>query len=593
MALDDVRRAAMRSLIPPPRLRLSEWIERELRLPEGVSATPGAIRLWPWQVGIADAIGDPEIERVTLVKPVRVGFTTLLTGTIGAFIANEPSPLLVLLPTEADCRDYVVSDVEPIFAATPALRSSLSDDVEEGERNTLLSRRFTGGSLKVIASKAPRNLRRHTARILIVDEADACESGAEGNPLALAERRTLSFANRKIIIGSTPLFEDTSHVLRAYAQSDARVFEIPCVHCGTFFELMWPNIVWPPNEPGKAVCCCPHCKQMIEERFKASMVHAGQWRVTRPEVTRHAGFRLNSLISLLPHTTWGTLAAEFVAAQEDTALLQTFCNTILGQGWHESGEEIDEAALISRAEPFGLDAIPKEVLLIVAGVDLQDDRAEISVVGWSRANEAYVLAHFVVWGSPDDDSFWAELDTLLRSQWRHPLGNQIGIEATCVDSSDGDWTQKTYNFCFPRAGRHIMAIKGQFGTRPDIKASETKMRGGGRLWIVGVDGIKTQIFSRLQRGQMLHFSHSLEPVYFEQLTAERRVVRYRRGQPVRRFERITGHARAEALDCAVYAFAARASLPHFNFTARAERLSGARPISGESTAARLAAMLPH
>ena len=44
---------------------------------------PGRVRLWPYQREIADAISDPLIERVTLVKPVRVGFTTLLTGAIG------------------------------------------------------------------------------------------------------------------------------------------------------------------------------------------------------------------------------------------------------------------------------------------------------------------------------------------------------------------------------------------------------------------------------------------------------------------------------------------------------------------------------
>jgi hypothetical protein len=35
-----IRRNALRSLIPPPRLRLSQWIESNIRLPEGVSALP-------------------------------------------------------------------------------------------------------------------------------------------------------------------------------------------------------------------------------------------------------------------------------------------------------------------------------------------------------------------------------------------------------------------------------------------------------------------------------------------------------------------------------------------------------------------------
>lgn len=238
MLLDDIERLALHALIPPAKLRLSEWIEANVVLPEGTSAQPGPVRLWPWQREISDAISDPEVERVTLLKGTRLGFTTLLTGAIGSFVANDPTSILCLLPTEADCRDYTVSDIEPIFNASPALRGTLAVEESEEDRNTLLSRRFAGGgSLKIVAAKAPRNLRRHTARILLCDEVDAMEVGVEGNPLRLAERRTLTFPNRKIIIGSTPIFVDTSAVLRAYGESDGRVFELPCPECGAFTEI--------------------------------------------------------------------------------------------------------------------------------------------------------------------------------------------------------------------------------------------------------------------------------------------------------------------------------------------------------------------
>src|SRR5438876_6534698 len=128
-------RAALR---PPPRLHLSEWLEAHVRLPEGTTALPGPLRLWPYQREIADTITDPAVERVTLVKPVRVGFTTLLTGAVAACVANDPAPILALLPTESDCRDYVVSEIEPLFAATPAVAGALAADVEEGARNTLM-----------------------------------------------------------------------------------------------------------------------------------------------------------------------------------------------------------------------------------------------------------------------------------------------------------------------------------------------------------------------------------------------------------------------------------------------------------------------
>ncbi|WP_244905931.1 phage terminase large subunit family protein [Rhodovulum imhoffii] len=104
---------------------VSEWIESEVVLPEGVSAQPGPVQLWPFQREIADAIGDPAIERVTLVKPVRVGFTTLLTSAVASFVANEPAAILCVLPAEADCRRYMVSDVEPIFGASPRVHQQL------------------------------------------------------------------------------------------------------------------------------------------------------------------------------------------------------------------------------------------------------------------------------------------------------------------------------------------------------------------------------------------------------------------------------------------------------------------------------------
>jgi phage terminase large subunit GpA-like protein len=150
MVMDRARRA----LVPPPRLKLSEWIEAHVRLPDGMSAQPGPVRLWPFQREIADAIGDPEIERVTMVKPVRVGFTTLLTSAVASYVSNDPAPILCLLPTESDCRDYVVSDVEPLFGATEVVAHALREDAAEGERNTLMSRRFPGGSLKVVAAKS-------------------------------------------------------------------------------------------------------------------------------------------------------------------------------------------------------------------------------------------------------------------------------------------------------------------------------------------------------------------------------------------------------------------------------------------------------
>lgn len=574
--IEEIAARACRALIPPPRLRLSEWIEAHVHLPDGVSAQPGPVQLWPFQREIADAIGDPALERVTVVKPVRVGYTTLLTSAVASFVANEPAPILCLLPAEADCRDYVVSDVEPIFAASPAVAEALDDDRDDADRNTLLSRRFPGGSLKVVAAKAPRNLRRHNARVLFIDEADGMEPTAEGSPILLAERRTLSFPDRKIVMGSTPVHDETSHVLRAYAASDGRVFQVPCPDCGTFAEITWSQIIWDSEKPETARWLCPSCGSEVPERHKPEMVAAGRWRATRPEVRGHAGFRLNALVSPHVNAAWSRLAAEFLAAKDDPTTLQTFANTILAEGWRGEGDELAEDELASRAEPWGLEAVPEDALAMTAGVDVQHDRLEVTFAGWAEDGTAFVLGHRVIWGAWDDDATWAQLDTLLQTRAPHALGGRIGLDAVAIDAGDGQTMDAVMHFVRPRQRRRFMAIKGAGGiSRALIERSSSRHRSGTKLWIVGVDAAKSQLFARLARGASIRFSADLPRVWFEQLASERQVVRYRRGQPTRSYERIPGR-RAEALDCLVYALAARQLLSP-NWPAKRDELAEARP----------------
>lgn len=563
-----VRRAASLAWSPPPRLPLSDWIESKLRLPGDVSSLPGPIRLYPFQRGIADAMSDPTIERVTVQKSARIGYTTLLVGLTGSHVVNEPAPILFVLPTEDDCRQFMVSNVEPTFEASPALAGAMVADQREG-RNTLLSRRFAGGSLKVVAAKAPRNLRGHNARILIIDEADGMEPTKEGHAPALAEYRTMSFPDRKIVVGSTPIFEETSYVLSAYERSDKRVYEVPCPDCGAFQEIRWADIHWPEGKPEQAHWVCPQCGSVVEDRQKPAMVAAGRWRATAPEVKGHAGFRINALVSPMAKAAWGVLAQEFVAAKNDPGLLQTFVNLVLGEGWRITGDEIDDSELASRAEPFGLDAVPEAVLAITAGVDVQGDRLEVTLTGWTRDGEALILDHKIIWGTPDDDATWTELDAVLKMRFAHPLGGRIGIDAAAIDSGDGETMEAVYAFAFPRASRKVLAIKGVAGNRPFIEKSKSRVKGGW-LWIVGVDGIKAHIAARLARGRSIRFSHALPAAWFEQLASERIVIRYSRGQPQRRFERIPGR-RAEALDCTCYAFAARQIL-NINWDQRADDL---------------------
>lgn len=591
-----LRARALPALRPPERLPLSEWIERHMSIPQDVTATAGKVRLWPFQRGIAKAISDPEIERVTVRKPVRVGYSTLLTGAVLNYAINEPSPLLMVLPTEEDCRDYVVSDLEPIAAAARATRGLLDPGADPNGRSTLTHRRFPGGFLKVKAARSPRNLRRHNARILLIDEEDGFEPLDEGDPVTLAINRTMSFADRKIIRGSTPKGGEASSIIAAYEESDRRVFRLPCPECGQRFQPLWEHLKWPSGQPDLAELECPHCAATIPERRKAELVEAGDWFARNPEVIGHAGFHLNVLVSLLPNAKWGMLAREFLAAKDDPDKLRPFVETYLAERWEESSDRLDHEELCSRRIPIGLGShdedgvvleCPEDVLLLTCGVDVQGDRLEATILGFApceadaevQIERIDVLAHHVIWGSPQDGITWNELDELLATSWEHPLGGRIRIDRTAVDSGDGNNTDAVYAYCWSKPNDRVMAIKGQGGGRPPIRAEQSKIKrreaGRGRHWIVGVDTVKSTIFNRLRMNDgAMRFSASLPAHWFEQLVSERRVWRRRGGRMMQVFEPVRDRAPVEALDCVVYAIAARHAVTTLNPEARRAALAG-------------------
>lgn len=593
------------TLRPPEAVSFSQWAEQNFRLSAESSAVQGRFRPWKFQRGILDAIGDPTLERVTVLKAARIGYTKSLIASIGAIAATDPCPIILLMPTDDDARGIAVDEIDPAFRDSPVLKGLMRQGRLDG-RSTLTQRSLKGGgSLKILSARAPRNLRRHTAKVLFGDEVDGMEITPEGDPIALAEMRTMSFADRKIVMGSTPTDEATSIIAKLYRESDMRVFEVPCPNCGGCFQLKWEHIKWPTGKPREAFAVCPECDDPIAENRKPEMVESGDWRPTAPHVVGHAGFQTSALVSMFANASWGKLAEEWEKARRaGPASEQVFVNTVLGIPWSTALNAVSEHELQARAEKFGLslaldgsgwDAdIPESVLYITAGVDVQVDRLEVTSLGWSHDGQRWILGHEVIRGSAKDQSTWDELDAMLGTEFKHPLGGRIGFEAACIDSGDGNMTQPVYDFCNPRLSRRIVAIKGVTGARPVIKAaSGRKARAKGiPLWLIGVDQVKTDILTTLHfekgRANAFRFSNRLSTQWFEQFTAERREVKYRQGRPVVEFVRI-GNRQAEALDASVYAIAAR-GICRFDFDKRAAQLTvatGKPKVSLREIAARL------
>ncbi|WP_292374084.1 terminase gpA endonuclease subunit [Mesorhizobium sp.] len=573
--LERIRCQALEALRPPKAQPLADWIEANIFLPSTASATPGRMRLYTYQRGICEALDDPETSEIVIQKSARIGFTALLAGYVGHTVATAPAPILATQPTTDDSRAFSV-DIEALFEASPSIRGLISDDADESGRSTMMRRLYPGGSLEFLSASSPRAFRRKLGKVIIADEIDAYAATEEGSVLDLLRMRSQTYRDRTMIFGGTPIF-DHGPVTRLYEASDKRVFEIRCPSCREHFELKWQHVRWDGGQPETAHVVCPCNGCIIEEKDKMQAVEGGRWRATAPEVKGRAGFRINSLVSPHFNARWSTLVAEFLQAKRTPETLQTFTNLVLGEPWRTEGEDFDEHELFGRREAFSLESLPDDVLWITAGVDCQDDRLEAVICGHGLT-DVFVLDHRVFWGNIDGEAVWQELDSMLRETWRHPRGATIGISAACVDSGDGGHTELVSAFTRPRFGRRVVSIKGVSGfSRPFLQKS-----GNQHLWLVGSDAIKSNLFARLTRATGFRFSEDLEPVYFEQLTSERRIVRYTKGQPVARFERNKG-ARAESLDATVYAWAARSLINH-NAERRGEELRSQAAPPKRSTA---------
>lgn len=582
-----------RSLRPPEKLSYSEWAARHFRL-SGNSAAPGRFRPWKFQRGILDAIGDPLIERVDVIKSARTGYTISLVSAIGATAINDPCPMILLMPTDDDARGIAVDEIDPGFRDTPELKKIMNIGRFDG-RNTLTQRSLLGGgSLKILSAMAPRNLRRHTAKILYCDEVDGMRVTKEGDPIKIAEKRTISYPDRKIVCGSTPVDDISSIIEKRYNDSDMRIFEIPCIHCHIPFELLWQHLDWEAGKPETVRAYCPTCGEAIEERYKPEMVEAGEWRATAPHIKGRAGFRLNALISMFSNVSWAKLVEEYELADAGgDADMQVFYNTNLGKTWSSSINYVNEHQLQAKAENFGIawdienqrwrEDVPAEIGYITIGVDVQDNRLELTFLGHSETQK-YILGHHIIYGSVFLQSTWDELDTVLLTEWAHPLGGRISIEAGFIDSGDGDHTQYVYDFCEKVQGQKILASKGRSGPHRIIEASKGRRRNRtAPLYLLAVDTLKTEILVSIALEKndksAIRFSNGLEHEFYVQLTSERRAIKYKDGRPEVVFERI-GNRRAETLDSTGYAIAAK-YLCRFDFMARFEELKG-NPVPGKS-----------
>lgn len=315
--------------------------------------------------------------------------------------------------------------------------------------------------------------------------------------------------------------------------------------------------------------------------------HEGRYAVYRARCARcerlpvpntHAGFQASKLYSPWERDRPAQIAAKWIRAKGNADRMLVWWNTQMGLPHKPSaGRKIDADTLLKRREVWNW-PVPDGAAILTVGVDVQDYRLELEVVGWGRDEESWSIDYHVIEGEFKDPETQAALDEFLKRRWRRSDGRLLMPSATCIDSG-GHHTQAVYGFSKERLGRRIFAIKGASepgGMRNPVWPAKKPLRrtkSTFRPVIIGGNTARDTIRSRLTMdvdaippahpvAGYMHFPHDRDVGYFDQILADKIELRDV-GGVIRRVWITPEHRANEAADCRVYAYAALCGLIHF------------------------------
>jgi phage terminase large subunit GpA-like protein len=600
------------------------------------------------------AVTEPGVHVVTAMVSTQLLKTALLENVFGYFAHLDPCPILLLQPKEDAAEQFSKERISPMIRVTPVLRDLIGTVKTRNAAETLLYKAFPGGFLALAGAGSPDNLARRPVRVILADEVDKYPVTREGDPIALAEERTATFGvNWLSVRACSPTITDESRIEKSYLESDRRRASAACPHCGHrmfldfFRHVDWEKthdangnvvehltktarisceccgVVWSEGDRLKALRttrhhqtrpfeCCGDRHVPLDAYDRAWRENAGGalekvwdwWQSDRYAVYRakcpecgkwgvdntHAGFQAGKLFSPWQKDKPSDIAKKYVEAKGDPDLEQAWWNTQMGLPHRtNTGKELPLEILAARGEKWPA-AVPDGVAVLAAGVDVQDYRLEIEVVGWGRNEESWSVDYEVIDGEFDDPHTQAQLDAYLAKVWRRADGRKFNVVGTCIDSG-GHHTQAVYEYCKKRLGRHVWAIKGESarnGQRNPVwptKRPSARNKAAFRPIILGVNAAKDTIRNRLYleppavgvpKAGYMHFPADRDINYYAQLTSERLVTKVVSGQKYRVWEQPNGKAN-EASDCRVYAYAALCGLMHFGLKLNKRADQAAQP----------------
>lgn len=557
----EYQKEAMRQLQPPENLTVSEWAEKYRMLDSKTSAMPGPWRneKTPYLREIMDEFINYDTEEIIFCKPSQVGGTEAMQNMLGYVIQQDPSPTLIVYPTDTLAESISKNRLEPMIRASKPLRKLYNEN-----ESSKLELQFDGMYLSLNGANSPSALASKAIKYLFLDEVDKYPGASkkEADPIRLARERTKTFTNqRKIYMTSTPTLQ-TGHIWQALQGADIeKHYFVPCPHCGEYIELKFSNLRFPSGDDldnseraDMAVYVCQECGCKITDQDRDNMIRYGEWREVRrnTKASKKVAFWINTLYS--PFVRFSEIAKEFLDSKDNPDLLQNFVNSWLAEPWEDTKLKTDADMVMDRQTDLPQLVVPSWARYLTAGVDVQETCLYWTIRAWGPYITSQNIAHGQALSFQD-------IENTMNTPYLTESGEQVIVSLCLIDSGyDAD---STYDFCATNS-EWAMPVKGasnpmmsHFKTSKINKVDSKAY--GMNLVLVDGDKYKDMIASRMRKdngkGAWMVYE-GCDREYAEQVTSEHKVNEKSGSRIVQRWRPKHSHIDNHYLDCEVYSLAA-------------------------------------
>lgn len=556
---------ALKALTPPENITVSEWAEKYRQLDAKTTARPGPWRnsSTPYLKGLMDEFNNYETEEIIFVKPTQVGGTEAILNMIGFVINEDPSPAMVVYPTDELAKSISKNRIEPMITNSPALKERY-----HANDSSVLEMQFDDMYLSLVGSNSPSGLASKPIKYLFLDETDKYPGASrkEADPVSLARERTKTFHNRKIVLASTPTLRN-NHIWEAKENADIeKHYLMPCPHCGKKIEFKFSNLRFP-DDPSmsyadraeRARYVCQECGAIITDSQKYIMLQQGTWEIVerKTQFARKVVFWLNTLYS--PFVRFAEVAKAFLTSKDDSEAFQNFVNSWLAEPWEDTKLKTNADLVLDRQTEVPELIVPSWAKIITGGVDVQENSLYVSIRAFGNHITSQNIFHQQVFSFRD-------VERIMNTPYKTESGEDMVVSLCLIDSGyDAD---STYDFC---ADNSDWAIPVKGASNPMMnhykisKVNKLDSRAYGmQLIIVDTGKYKDMIAGRMRKkngsGSWMVYS-GCDREYAEQVTAEHKInVKTNNGKVKQEWHLKTSHADNHYLDTEVYCLAAADAL---------------------------------